>query len=94
MGTIRILEPVSRRSMLAEGTLQPVPSLNGKTVALLSNEWRCVKIMFEFLPDVLKSRFGVTDVVKETVELSLAGAPELLDSVGERSDAAIVAMAN
>lgn len=94
MGTIRILDPTVHQAALPEGTLQGIPSLEGKTVGLLSNEWRCVKILFDHLPQVLAERYGAAGAFKETVELSLAGAPELLDDVGRRADAAIVAMAN
>ena len=93
-GTIRILEPVARGAALAAGTLQGIESLKGKTVGLLSNEWRCVKILFEHMPDVLTSQFGAAEVIKEKVELSLAGPEELLDDVALRTDAVIVAMAN
>ncbi|MEE8433646.1 MAG: hypothetical protein V3S64_02555 [bacterium] len=93
-GTIRILEPVARGTALAAGTLQGIDSLKGKTVGLLSNEWRCVKILFEHMADVLTSQFGAADVFKEKVELSLAGPDALLDDVAQRTDAVIVAMAN
>lgn len=93
-GTIRILEPVARGRALATGTLQGIDSLKGKTVGLLSNEWRCVKILFEYMPGVLTSQFGAADVLKEKVELSLAGPDALLDDVAKRSHAVIVAMAN
>lgn len=92
--TIRILEPVARSTALAEGTLRGVESLRGKTVGLLSNEWRCVKILFEHLPGLLKTRYGAAGAFKEKVELSLAGPDELLDDVARRSDTVIVAMAN
>ena len=93
-GTIRILEPVARGSALAAGRLQRINSLKGKRVGLLSNEWRCVKILFEHMPGVLTSQFGAAEVFKEKVELSLAGPEELLDDVAQRTDAVIVAMAN
>ena len=92
--TIRILEPVARGNALAEGTLQSIDSLKGKTVGLLSNEWRCVKILFQHMPGLLTSRFGAAGAFKEKVELSLAGPDALLDDVAQRADAVIVAMAN
>jgi len=94
MGTLRILEPVTSRSTLAGGTLQAIDSLQGKTIGMLSNEWRCVKIMFDYLPGALKAHYGARAAFKETIELSLAGPQELLDDVGGRCDAVIVAMAN
>ena len=93
-GTIRILEPVARGAALAEGTLRRIDSLRGKTVGLLSNEWRCVKILFDHMPDLLTSQYGAAGVFKEKVELSLAGPDALLDDVAHRTDAVIVAMAN
>ena len=92
--TIRILEPVARGAALAEGTLQSIDSLKGRTIGLLSNEWRCVKILFDHLPGLLTSQFGAAGAFKEKVELSLAGPDALLDDVARRGDAVIVAMAN
>lgn len=94
MGTIRILEPVAERAMVAQEGLRELESLEGAVIGLISNEWRCVKIMHRHLERVLSERFGVKAIFKEAVEASLAAPQGLLDRVGERSDAVIVAMAN
>lgn len=94
MGTIRILEPVAERAVVAREALRELESLEGAVIGLISNEWRCVKIMHRHLERVLSERFGIKAMFKEAVEASLAGPQDLLDRVAERSDAVIVAMAN
>ncbi|MCH9037216.1 MAG: alpha/beta hydrolase [Chloroflexi bacterium] len=83
MGTIRILEPVAERAVVAQEGLRELESLEGAVIGLISNEWRCVKIMHRHLERVLSERFGVKAIFKEVVEASLAAPQGLLDRVGE-----------
>ena len=94
MKTLNILDPVAERQPVSVDALQRVDRIRDRTVGMISNEWRCVKIMFPYLADMLVQRDGAAGAFITPVEVAGSTPPEILDDVARRSDAAIVAIAH
>ena len=93
MGKIEIYEPDAsvKTDLFISASLQ---SIQGKRIGLISNEWRCVKIMLRDITEKLIREEGVAGTQKYPVEASMPAPPETLDKAAENSEAIIVAMAN
>ena len=97
METIKIFDPVAAPSLGPEAITGPpeaLGSLSGKVIGMISNEWRCVKIMLTYLAQELTNEHKVARTPKYPVEASMPAPKTILDEAAQKSDAVIVAMAN
>jgi hypothetical protein len=97
MGSIKILDPVAVGKPMPEITARAsrgLEELNGKVIGMISNEWRCVKIMLRDLAETLMEIQKVANTSVYPVEASKPAPKAVLDKATQENDAIIVAMAN
>lgn len=97
MGSIKIYDPVAAAKPENEikfTASSGLDKLNGKVIGIISNEWRCVKIMMKDLSKMLIESQKVADFSIYPVEASKQAPKEVLDKAAQNSDAIIIAMAN
>jgi hypothetical protein len=97
MGSIKIYDPVAMakpETKIRFTASSGLDKLNGKVIGIISNEWRCVKIMMKDLSKNLIKSQNVADFFIYPVEASKQAPKEVLDKAAQKSDAIIIAMAN
>lgn len=93
MEKIKILDPVAVNQTSSLAAV-PYQKIEGKSIGIISNEWRCVRIMLREIEQALTRKHGVKKVTTYPVEASMPAPKATLDQARRESDAIIVAMAN
>lgn len=94
MPTITILDPTARARPGSERVPGPVPTLEGKVVAILNNRWKSMDMVAERFAQALRAQHGVAEVLHRVIPISAAAPTQLLDEVAAHADVAIVGLAN
>jgi len=94
MLTITILDPTAQARPGRERVPGPLPSLEGKVVAILNNRWKSMDMVAERFAEGLRREHGVAEVLHRVIPISGPAPAELLDEVAARADVAIVGLAN
>ena len=91
---MQILDPVAPPPAKISGMPARRPTLEGLTVAVLTNKWVSMDLIAMRLSERLKAEHKVADVLIEPVPLNGGAPAEVLARVLERADLAVVGMAN
>ena len=94
MPTITILDPTAQARPGREPVPCPVPSLEGKVVAILNNRWKSMDMVAERFAEGLRREHGAAEVLHWVIPISAPTPADLLDEVAAREDVAIVGLAN
>ncbi len=89
-----ILDPTAPPPTVCVALPAPPPSLKGAVVAVLTNRWKSMDLIAERFAARLPAEYGAADVLIETIPISSAAPPALLDSVASRARVAVVGLAN
>ena len=91
---MKILNPVAPAPVNSTTVADRIPTLDGITVAVLTNRWKSMDLIAKRLAERLTSDHGAAGVRVETVPLN-GGAPAgVLDSVSGYAGLAVVGLAN
>ena len=94
MKNIKILDPIADRLPVPVEDVARIDRIRDRVVGLISNEWRCVRIMFPHISEILVQKEGAARTFVTRVDVAGATPPKILDDVARQSDAAIVAIAH
>lgn len=94
MPTIEILDPRSGPRPAVARELATVPDLRGRVVAILNNRWTSMDVIADQLAKELKSKYGVADVIHQSIPITSAASDELVDEIANQADITIVGLAN
>ncbi len=72
----------------------PLPTLEGRVVAILNNRWKSMDLVAERFETSLRREHGVREVLQRPIPLSGPAPEALLDEIGKRADLAVVGLAN
>lgn len=72
----------------------PLPTLEGRVVAILNNKWKAMDLVAERFEAALRRDHGVRDVLQRSIPISGPAPHALLEEIGTRADAAVVGLAN
>ena len=92
--TISILTPAAESWRPIEAVVPRMASLQGATVAILTNQWTSMNIISEQIAVVLKEQYGVAEVFEKIIPLASAAPQETFDEVDSRAQLAVVGLAN
>ncbi len=71
-----------------------ISRLEGTTIGIVNNSWRCMNILAEELATVLTSRFGVVEILEERISAAQTLPANRLDCMAARCHAVIVGIGN
>ena len=91
---MKILDPVEPSPAEVSGMPARRATLEGLTVAVLTNKWVSMDVISKRLSERLKAEHNVADVFIETVPLNGGAPADVLARVLKRADLAVVGMAN
>lgn len=92
---VDVLMPYAEPSQAQEGRLAPrLPTLDGRTVGLVNNSWRCMNVVAEELTRRLKAEHGVVDVVERRISAAQTLPSAMLEEMVGACDAVIVGIGN
>lgn len=91
---MKILDPVAPPPAEVSGMPARRATLEGLTVAVLTNKWVSMDLISNRLAERLKADHGVAEVMIEPVPLNGGAPADVLARVLERADLAVVGMAN
>lgn len=90
-----ILMPYAEPSQAEGERLAPrLSALDGRTVGLVNNSWRCMNVVAEELTRRLKAEHGVVDVVERRISAAQTLPPQMLEEMAGACDAVIVGIGN
>lgn len=69
-------------------------TVDGHTIGIVNNSWRCMDVIADELTAVLRADFGVTGVVERRVPATQTLPPDELDSLVAGCDAVVVGIGN
>ncbi len=92
--TVRVLNPTLEELSRSEMTVPRLPSLDGRRVGLLDNSKVNVRELLDEVEEILRSRYGVAEVVRlrksdpsrpapEPVLAQMAGLDAVISAVGD-----------
>jgi len=91
---MKILDPVAPPPAEVSGMPERRTTLEGLTVAVLTNKWVSMDLISNRLSERLKAEHKVAEVMIETVPLNGGAPADVLARVLQRADLAVVGMAN
>jgi hypothetical protein len=91
---MKILDPVAPPPAEVSGMPARRATLEGLTVAVLTNKWVSMDVISDRLSSRLKAEHKVAEVMIEPVPLNGGAPAEVLARVLQRADLAVVGMAN
>lgn len=91
---MKILDPVAPPPAEISGMPARRATLEGLTVAVLTNKWVSMDVISNRLSERLKAEHKVADVLIEPVPLNGGAPADVLARVLQRADLAVVGMAN
>lgn len=92
---VDVLMPYAEPSQAEGGRLAPrLSTLDGRTVGLVNNSWRCMNVVAEELTRRLKAEHGVVDVVERRISAAQTLPPAMLEEMVGACDAVIVGIGN
>ena len=85
-----ILDPIAPSGMAAKSTWKPLDSLKGKTVGFMDNSKPNFNLLADDLADLLKTKYGVAEVVRHRkLAASIPTPDESLADIEARCDLVI-----
>ena len=94
MRTVTFLDPSGEPRTRLGALPGPLPTLEGRVVAILNNRWKAMDLVADRFEAALRRDHGVRDVLHRTIPISGAAPESLLDEVGKSADVAVVGLAN
>ena len=91
---MKILDPVAPPPAEVAGMPSRRSTLEGITVAILTNKWVSMDVITRRLAERLRLEHKVAEVLVEPVPLNGGAPAEVLARVIERADLAVVGLAN
>lgn len=91
---MKILDPVAPSPAEVAGMPSRRPTLEGLTVAVLTNKWVSMDVISRRLAERLPAEHKVAEVFVETVPLNGGAPADVLARVLKRADLAVVGLAN
>lgn len=91
---MKILDPVAPPPAEVSGMPARRATLEGLTVAVLTNKWVSMDLISTRLSERLKAEHKVAEVMIEPVPLNGGAPAEVMARVLQRADLAVVGMAN
>ncbi len=92
--TVTFLDPTGSPRSRVAALPGPLPTLEGRVVAILNNRWKSMDLVAERFEAALRRDHGVREVLQRAIPLSGAAPVALLDEIGQRTDLAVVGLAN
>ena len=71
-----------------------IPDLEGATVGVVNNSWRCMNILADELSSLLTERFKVAEILEERISAAQTLPLDRLDQMAARCHAVIVGIGN
>jgi len=94
MPNVTFLDPAGVPRMRLGALPGPLPTLEGRVVAILNNKWKAMDLVAERFEAALRRDHGVRDVLHRTIPISGPAPETLLEEIGTRADVAVVGLAN
>lgn len=92
---VEILMPYAEPSASQGGLVAPrLSSLDGRTIGLVNNSWRCMNVVADELTRRLKSDHGVVEIVERRISAAQTLPPPMVEEIAGACDAVIVGIGN
>lgn len=91
---MKILDPTAPPPPPVSELPKRLPSLAGRTVAVLTNRWKSMDAIAQCFTERLPVEHQVAEVLVEAVPLNGGAPEEVLARVGARAHLAVVGLAN
>ena len=92
---ITLLDPTSSPRKLVTPLATRTNDIRGKRIGFLWNNKPNGDILFQYLEDLLRTKYEISEVVyKQKPTASIPAKPEILDELTEECDIAIVGLAD
>ena len=92
---VEILMPYAEAAEAASWRGAPrLSTLDGRTVGIVNNSWRCMDLITSELSALLTSDFGVRAVVEEKISAAQMVPDDRLLALSESCDAVVVGIGN
>ena len=92
---VDVLMPYAEPAEVEAGRLAPrLSSLDGRTVGLVNNSWRCMHVVAGDLTRRLKAEHGVVEVIEHRISAAQTLPPPTLQEMAMACDAVIVGIGN
>ena len=69
-------------------------TVDGRTIGIVNNGWRCMDVIADELAEVLRADFGAAGVVERRVPATRTLPPDALDELVAGCDAVVVGIGN
>lgn len=91
----QILMPYAERPTAPTVRFAPrVVSLEGATIGIVNNSWRCMNVISDELRALLTDRFGVTDFVERRISAAQTLPTDDVEQMSKTCDAVVVGIGN
>lgn len=92
---VDILMPYAEAQAVRAASAAPrLTTLDGVTVGIVNNSWRCMHVIADELTTTLQAQFGVAQVVEERISAAQTLPDDVLDAMAARCDAVLVGIGN
>jgi hypothetical protein len=92
---VDVLMPYGEPSAGPAGRIAPrLPSLDGQTIGVVNNSWRCMHVVAEELTRRLKAEHGVVEIIERRISAAQTLPPPMLEEMAGACDAVIVGIGN
>lgn len=71
-----------------------LPSLDGRTIGIVNNSWRCMHVIADELAAQLIGQFGVIEIVERRISAAQTLPPAMTEEMASTCDAVVVGIGN